>query len=94
MRMAGDVGVGGDRLVGERAGNGLGARNKSCPTLYRTLAHGSACGNRGEFSRALAYSPVRMAGQTACPEEWLARAGKSVERARLICGAQFTAVDR
>jgi len=72
---------GGVRLFGEGTGKGLSARNACWATLYRTLAHRSACGNHGGFSRVLAYSPVRMAGQTACPEEWLARAGKSVGEA-------------
>jgi len=33
------------------------------------------------FACALVFSPVRMAGQTACPEEALARARKHCERA-------------
>jgi hypothetical protein len=36
-------------------------------------------GKRSVFACALVFSPVRMAGQTACPEESLARARKRCE---------------
>lgn len=44
---------------------------------YRTIKFGVADeGIRRVFACALTFSPVRMAGQTACPEESLARARK------------------
>ena len=47
---------------------------------YRTYVFGGAIGrNRSVFACALVFSPVRMAGQTACPEESLARARKRCE---------------
>jgi hypothetical protein len=47
---------------------------------YRTLAYaGEVERNCSVFACALVFSPVRMAGQTACPEGSLARARKDCD---------------
>ena len=59
---------------GRRVGRGKRGQGNG---HYRTHASGEAIGrNCSVFACALVFSPVRMAGQTACPEESLARARK------------------
>ena len=59
-------------------------RKSFCETSLSDIACNQKClvglqVGRSFFSRALAISPVRTAAQTACPEEFSARARKGCE---------------
>jgi hypothetical protein len=59
---------------------GLGRKSIKTNAHYRTPTFGGAVVRHGSvFACALVFSPERMAGQTACPEESLARARKGCE---------------
>jgi hypothetical protein len=69
-----------NRIRSRASGERVGAKNHCESARYRTRVSGGAkVRYRSVFACALVFSPERVAGQTACPEESLARARKGCD---------------